>query len=230
MYFDMYYLVLVIPAIIVAMVAQARVRNAFKKYSTVYSKKGITGSEVARMILDYNGLNHVKIERVSGSLSDHFDPRSNVVRLSDSTYSSTSVAAIGVAAHEVGHAIQYAQNYFPIRVRAGIIPVCKIGSNLSMPIVIIGIILSFPTLIYVGIVLFSAVVVFQLVTLPVEFNASSRAMKVLESNSFLDEEELVGSRKVLSAAAMTYVAALFVSLMNLLRMILIARGGGRRRR
>lgn len=179
------------------------------------------------MILDANGLYHVQIERVAGSLTDHFDPTKSVVRLSDTVYHSTSVAAIGVAAHECGHAVQHNTGYFPIRVRSAIVPLTRIGSTLAFPIAILGLCFGSSMLVTVGILLFTIVVVFQLVTLPVEFNASSRAMKALRESGVLTEEELSGARKVLTAAAMTYVAALFLSLMSFLRLLLIV--GGRRR-
>lgn len=219
--FDQYYMLLVIPATLIALWAQFKVKSTFNKYNGFYSRRGITASGVARQILDQNGLYDVRIERVSGNLSDHFDPTTNVVRLSDSVYGSTSVAAIGVAAHEVGHAIQYAKKYAPIKIRATLIPVTKIGSTLALPLAIFGIFAGMQWLVSFGIILFLAVVLFQLVTLPVEFNASSRAITTLETNMMLDEEELRGAKKVLTAAALTYVAALIVALANLLRLILL---------
>lgn len=228
LYFDSTYLV-VIPAIIFALIAQLMVKSSFNKYSKVKNEYGYTARDVARRILDDNGLHNVSIEHISGNLTDHFDPSSNVIRLSDTVYSSTSVAAIGVAAHEVGHAIQHAQGYSPIKIRQAIIPVTRIGSNLAVPLVIVGMIFSaLEWLIPVGIFLYTGVVFFQAVTLPVEFNASSRALKTLESNNILQPGEIKMSRKVLTAAAMTYVAAMFSSLMSLLRLILIANRGRRR--
>lgn len=228
LYFDSTYLV-VIPAIIFALIAQLMVKSSFNKYSKVKNEYGYTARDVARRILDDNGLHNVNIEHINGNLTDHFDPSSNVIRLSDTVYSSTSVAAIGVAAHEVGHAIQHAQGYSPIKIRQAIIPVTRIGSNLAVPLVIIGMIFSaLEWLIPVGIFLYTGVVFFQAVTLPVEFNASSRALKTLESNNILQPGEIKMSRKVLTAAAMTYVAAMFSSLMSLLRLILIANRGRRR--
>lgn len=225
LYFDSTYLV-VIPAIIFALIAQLMVKSSFNKYSKVKNEYGYTARDVARRILDDNGLHNINIEHISGNLTDHFDPSSNVIRLSDTVYSSTSVAAIGVAAHEVGHAIQHAQGYSPIKIRQAIIPVTRIGSNLAVPLVIIGMIFStLEWLIPVGIFLYTGVVFFQAVTLPVEFNASSRALKTLESNNILQPGEIKMSRKVLTAAAMTYVAAMFSSLMSLLRLILIANRG-----
>lgn len=226
LYFDYTYLI-IIPAIIFAMYAQAKVSSTFKKYQSVNNRRGLTGQEVARQILDDNGLFTVAVERVAGNLTDHFDPKSNFVRLSESVYSSTSVSAIGVAAHEVGHAVQHATGYAPIKIRNAILPVSQFGSALAMPIVLIGLIFTLQPLITVGIFLFAAVTLFQAVTLPVEFNASSRALQTLESHNILEEDELQKSRKVLKAAAMTYVAALLSSLLSLLRLIILS---NRRRR
>ena len=231
--FDIYYLILVVPAMIFAMWAQAKVKSTFNEYSRVTTYSRMTGFEAARRILDANGLRHVAIERVSGSLTDHYDPKSNVIRLSDSVYGSPSVAAIGVAAHEAGHAVQYAQDYAPIKLRAAIIPITNFGSKIAMPLILIGILLSALgdisyTFVYLGIAAFSLSLVFQLITLPVEFNASRRAMEAIEHANILTEEEQRGARKTLTAAAMTYVAATAVSLAQLLRLILIF--GGRRRR
>lgn len=224
---DISYLILVMPALIFAMWASSRVNSTYRKYSTVGNRRGLTGADVARKILDMNGLQKVLIERVSGNLTDHYDPKAGVVRLSDSTYNSTSVGAIGVAAHEVGHAIQHAQGYGPIKVRNAIVPVVQVASYAAWPLAIFGVLMSFQGLVDFGIILFGAVVAFQLITLPVEFNASSRALKTLENYGILDGEELKGSRKVLSAAAMTYVASAAVAIANLLRLILLF--GGRRR-
>lgn len=219
--------IIIIPAIIFALIAQINVTSTFQKYSKVRNARGFTGRDVARQILDNNGLYNVRIEQVSGNLSDHYDPRNNVVRLSDSVYNSSSVAAIGVAAHEVGHAIQHSQGYTPIKIRSAIIPVSQIGSSLAVPLVILGLILSIKPFITFGILLFTTVVFFQAITLPVEFNASRRALATLRDNFILDGEELSQSKKVLTAAALTYVAALFSSLMSLLRLILLS---GRRKR
>ena len=183
----------------------------------------MSGAEAARQVLFANGVNGVRIEPTSGSLTDHFDPKTNTIRLSESVYASTSVAAIGVAAHEAGHAVQYAENYGPMRLRAAIIPATNIGSNLAIPLVILGIVLSFPTLANIGIIAFSLSTVFQLVTLPVEFNASSRAIKAIEGFS-ANESEVKAAKKVLTAAASTYVAALAVSLANLIRLVMIVNG------
>ncbi len=227
MFFDYYYLILVVPALLIATWAQIRVKSTYQKYNAFYNSRNLTANEAARMILDANGLYDVAIQRVAGELSDHYDPRENVVRLSDSTYSSTSVGAIGVAAHEVGHAVQHATGYFPIKIRSAIIPITNFGSKLSIPLILLGFIFQYGILVDIGLILFSTLTVFQLLTLPVEFNASSRAMKTLEQMNILYGEELDGARKVLGAAAMTYVAALFVSLMQLLRLVLIFGRRGR---
>ncbi len=212
-------MIIMIPALIFALWAQFRVKSTFERYSQVYNARGYTAAEVARKILDDNGLMNVSIERISGHLSDHFDPKSNVVRLSDSVYGSHSVAAIGVASHEVGHAIQHATGYTPIRIRSALVPVTNIGSTLGLWIAIIGLLFSVKIAIF-GVILFSTVTIFQLVTLPVEFNASSRALATLESHNILYDDELVGARKTLRAAAMTYVAALASSIATLLRLVL----------
>ena len=224
-YFDWTW-ILLIPAMILSMWAQANVNGTFNKYSKVNNRFGYTGAEVARRILDMNGLYSVKIERVNGNLTDHFDPRTNVVRLSEATYDSTSVGAIGVAAHEVGHAVQHATGYTAIKIRNAIVPAVNICNMLSMPILVLGLFLSY-TLVELGIILFSATVLFQLITLPVEFNASSRAIKTLEGQNLLTADETAGAKKVLNAAALTYVAAAFSAIMSLLRIILIF--GNRRR-
>lgn len=220
-YYDYYYLILVIPAILIAMWAQVKVQTTFNKYSKVRATRGYTAAQIVRTILDDNGLHDVSVERVTGNLTDHYDPKSNVIRLSDSVYNSTSVAAIGVAAHEAGHAIQHAKQYVPIKIRSAIIPVSQIGSSLSIPLILLGLFFSFRPLVIGGIILFSFVAVFQFVTLPVEFNASRRALETLENREYLYGEELKGAKKTLSAAAMTYVAALLVSLMQLLRLVLL---------
>ena len=219
---DWTYLVFVMPAIIFAMIASAKVNSTFQKYAQTKTRSNISGYDSARMILDENGLYDVRIERVSGNLTDHYDPRAKVIRLSDSTYASTSPAAVGVAAHEAGHAVQHAKEYTPIKIRTAIIPITNIGSMLTMPLILIGFLLSFQPFVTLGIAFFALSTLFQLVTLPVEFDASGRAMKALRASSRMDEGELDASRKVLTAAAMTYVAALAVSLMQLLRLILIA--------
>ena len=224
MYWDWTYIVYVLPAVIFAMWASANVNSTFKKYAKIHSRRGITGAEAARRVLDSKGLTNVRIERVSGNLTDHYDPRTNVIRLSDTVYSDTSEAAIGVACHEAGHAMQYAESYAPIKLRNAIIPVTNIGSKLSMPLILIGIFLSYLSdyliiFAYVGIICFAFSTVFQLVTVPTEFNASRRALAAIDNCGILDSEERSGAKKVLSAAALTYVAALAVSLMQLLRLI-----------
>ena len=227
-----------IPAMIFAFWAQINVQTTFSRFRQVRNRRGLTAADVARRILDANGLNYVQIQRVSGELTDHYDPRAQVVRLSDSVYDSTSVAAIGVAAHEVGHACQHAEDYVPLRIRSAIIPMTRIGSMLAMPVFILGLLFAQLSLygnmvgdvfMMLGILLFSLSTLFQLVTLPTEFNASARALKTLESYGILDGDELVGARSTLRAAALTYVAALASSLASLLRLLLIF-GGSRSRR
>ena len=225
--FDWTYVVIVLPCIIIAMIASAKVNSTFKRYSTQMSSRRITGSEAAMRVLRANGVTNVRVERVSGNLTDHFDPKANVIRLSDSVYNSTSTAAIGVACHEAGHAVQHAEQYAPIKLRTAIIPMTNIGSMLAMPLILIGILFSTTyELVYIGIALFSLSLVFQLVTLPVEFNASRRAMEAIESSEILSGDELKGARRTLTAAAMTYVAAVAVSAAQLLRLIILF--GGRR--
>ena len=205
-FIDYWYVVLIIPTLILGIVAQIKVQTTYKKFSTVFSRKGNTAASVARKILDKNGLYDVRIERVSGELTDHFDPRDNVVRLSQNVHDSTSVAAIGVAAHEVGHAIQYAQAYKPMKVRTAIIPVTRIGSMLAPILIILGFLALGETYAMLGIILYSTTAVFQLVTLPVEFNASYRALKTLDKEALLDRgEEMNGAKKVLSAAAILVI-------------------------
>lgn len=212
---------LVIIAMLLSLFASFGVKSTFAKYQKMKTARGITGAEAARRVLDMNGLQHIRIERVSGELTDHFDPRSNVIRLSDSTYNDTSVAAVGVAAHEAGHAVQHATGYVPIKVRNAIVPVVNIGSQLAMPLFVIGLLLNFLNLAYAGVILFSFALVFQLVTLPVELNASSRAIKILDSSMLLYEDEIKPAKKVLKAAAMTYVAAVAATALQLLRLLLI---------
>lgn len=215
-----YYIILVLPMVILSMVASAKVNLSFKKYSQVMSSRRITGAQAAFEILRYYGITNVQIERVSGNLTDHFDPKANVIRLSDKVYNSTSVAAIGVACHEAGHAAQYAQSYAPIKIRNTILPLANIGSKAGIPLAILGYFLGFGPLALAGVIFFSFAVLFQLVTLPVEFNASKRALTVIGEVDILSNEEKKGAKSVLSAAAMTYVAALAVSVANLLRLIL----------
>ena len=215
-----YYVILVLPMVIFSMIASARVNSSFKKYSKVMSSRRITGAQAAFEVLRHYGITNVQIERVSGNLTDHYDPRTNVIRLSDSVYSSTSVAAIGVACHEAGHAAQYAQSYVPIKIRNKILPLANIGSKAGIPLAILGYFLNFEPLALVGVVFFAFAVVFQFVTLPVEFNASKRALDVISDVDILSEQEKKGAKNVLSAAAMTYVASLAVSIASLLRLIL----------
>lgn len=219
--FDWSYIIYVVPALILALWAQAKVKSTYARYSSVISRKGLTGAQAARAILDKNGLSDVRIEHIAGQLTDHYDPKTRIVRLSDNVYGSSSIAAIGVAAHEVGHAVQHATGYGFLKLRTAIIPVTNIGSSLSMPLILIGLLLNSASLAFAGIILFSLVAIFQLITLPVEFNASSRAISTLDSFGMLDAQELAGTRKVLSAAAMTYVAALAVSLAQLLRLVML---------
>ena len=232
-YYDWTYFIIVVPVFILAMVASGNVKSTFRKYAKVYSASRITGAEAAERVLRGHGVTNVRIEQVSGSLTDNYDPRNNVIHLSQDVYSSTSVAAIGVAAHEAGHACQYADNYGPVRLRMAIIPMTNIGSQLSVPLIILGIVLSgfssiFYAMAYVGLFLFALCVFFQLVTLPVEFNASHRALESIDQQGMLSEEEIRGSKKVLHAAAMTYVAALAVAVAQLLRFALLVSGGSRR--
>jgi len=227
-YFDPTYILIII-ATIISLIAQWRVNSAFSKYSRVASMSGMTGAQAARMILQSNGINDVSVQRISGKLTDHYNPSTKVLNLSESVYGSTSVAAIGVAAHECGHAIQHARGYFPLSLRTALVPVANIGSQLSWVFIIVGAILSFnQTLITIGIIMFSAAVLFQLVTLPVEFNASARALEQLESNGILYRDEVSQTRKVLSAAALTYVAAAATAILQLLRLIILFGGRGRR--
>ncbi|MBR5203086.1 MAG: zinc metallopeptidase [Clostridia bacterium] len=216
-----YYLILVVPVVILSMIASARVNSAFKKYSQVFSSRNLTGSQAAFEVLKFYGVTDVKIERVQGNLTDHYDPRVNVIRLSDKVYNSTSVAAIGVACHEAGHAAQYAQNYAPIKIRSFVLPVANLGSRAGIPLAILGFFLNFEFLAIVGIAFFSFAVLFQLITLPVELNASKRALNVITNVDILNANEKNGAKKVLTAAAMTYVAALAVSVANLLRILLM---------
>lgn len=232
-YIDWYYIALVLPAMLFAMIASARVNSTFRKYSKVSSKRGLTGAEAARRVLDANGLYNVRIERIRGNLTDHYDPRANVIRLSDATYDNPSAAAIGVAAHEAGHAVQHAVGYAPIKIRAAIIPMTRFGSMLSLPLILVGMLLTYSAhhyiwIAYAGVILFSLSTLFQLVTLPTEFNASRRALAAIEGSGLLEREELGHAKKVLSAAAMTYVAALAVSMMQLLRLLLMVQRRGRR--
>lgn len=225
--FDMYYIVLVLPCIVLAMWAQMRVKSTFNQYSRVRNIRGVTGAQAAAAVLRQNGVGDVRIERVAGNLTDHYDPRTNVIRLSDSVYDSVSVASVGVAAHEAGHAVQYATGYMPIRLRAAIVPITQIGSGAALPLIILGLFLNSGILIDIGIIAFALATVFQLVTLPVELNASNRALAAIEQGGLLTADEYPMAKKTLWAAAMTYVAALAVSLAQLLRLLLLFGGRGR---
>lgn len=240
MYFygvDIYYILLVLPAMLFSLWASARVNSTFKRYSQMRNSRGMTGADAARAVLAANGVTGVRIERVSGNLTDHYDPRDNVIRLSDSVYDAATPAAVGVAAHEAGHAVQYATDYAPIKIRAAIVNVTNIGSKLSIPLIVIGLLLMsirslaaysdfFYYVAVFGVLCFGLCVVFQLVTLPTEYNASRRAKQTIESTNLLTIEEQQGVKKVLSAAALTYVAALTVAIANFLRLLMIV---GRRR-
>ena len=224
--FDWTYLVLVLPCVLLSLWASSNVNSTFNKYSKQMSQRRITGADAAKRVLSANGVHGVRIERVSGNLTDHFDPKTNVIRLSDSVYDATTTAAIGVAAHEAGHAVQYAQGYAPIKLRAAIIPLTNFGSKLAMPLIIIGLLLSFAEgfsyfFVYLGIACFALSLLFQMVTLPVEFNASRRAMTAIESAGLLTIEEQKGAKKTLKAAALTYVAATATALAQVLRLILL---------
>ncbi|MBR6408017.1 MAG: zinc metallopeptidase [Clostridia bacterium] len=225
---DLIGIAIMLISLIITTAAQLKVKSAFSKYSQIRSQRGMTARDAVYYILRYNGCSDVRVEHISGSLTDHYDPKAQVIRLSDATDNSMSIAAIGVAAHEAGHAAQYHEDYFPMKVRALIIPISNIGSSLSWLVLIIGLAFSFPTLCYIGVGLFFFAVLFQLLTLPVELNASRRALNTLSSTNILTEEEIKGARKVLTAAAMTYVAALATSILQLLRMLLIANRSRRR--
>ena len=217
-------ILLLIPGVVFAIWAQFKVQSTYKKYSSYPTRRGMTGAQAARRILDQNGLSHVRIEHIRGHLNDHFDPRANVIRLSDAVHDSASPAAIGVAAHEAGHAVQYAKNYAPMKVRALIIPATRFGSMMAIPLFFVGLIFAYEPLMLVGILLYATIALFQLATLPVEFNASRRAMVTLRGSGMLAEDELGAAREVLTAAALTYVAALVSSLLTLLRLLLLANG------
>lgn len=226
-FFDPTY-VLILIGVVLSLLASARVKSTFATYSKVPSYSGMTGAMACERILRNAGIYDVSVEHISGNLTDHFDPRNHVIRLSDSVYGSTSIAAIGVAAHEAGHAIQHQTSYAPLKIRDTLVPIANLGATLSWPLIFLGVILSWSqTLITVGILMFCAVVLFQVVTLPVEFNASARAMTILSSSGILNSEEAKKTRKVLSAAALTYVAAAAASILQLLRLILLF--GGRNR-
>lgn len=219
-YYDYYYFILVVPALIIALWAQVKVKTTYKKYSQVPNSRGITGAYAAQAVLNFYGISDVRIERVGGNLTDHFDPKAKVIRLSDGVYGSSTVAAIGIACHEAGHAAQHAEGYVPIKVRNALIPVCNIGSTVGIPLALLGWVFNFSALIYVGLGLYAAIFIFQLATLPVEFNASRRAVSVIDETQLLRDDEISGAKKVLAAAAMTYVASMIVALANLLRLLL----------
>ena len=227
-YFDIYYFILIIPVLIVSLIIQAKLKSIFNKYSRIGNARNITGAQAAEMVLRYYNIQDVRVERINGNLTDCYDPVNKVIKLSDSVFDNPSIAAVGVACHEAGHAAQHAEKYLPIKVRNSILPVCNIGSSLSIPLLIAGVIFSFQPLIWVGIGFFAFTSLFQFITLPVEFNASNRALNVIESTGILSYDEKQGASKVLKMAAMTYVASLAVSLAQLLRLIL--RYGGNRRR
>ena len=233
MFFGYFYgdwsLIVVLPALIFTLWAQMSVRSAYRQYSQVRNSYGMTGADVARRILNQNGLHHIRIEAVRGEMTDHYDPRAGVIRLSEGVYNNASVAAVGIAAHEAGHAVQHATAYGALKLRNSIIPVCRFGSIAAMPLFIIGLLVASDALMTVGILAYAAVTLFQLITLPVEFNASRRAMKAIEGWGYMSDAEMDGSRRVLRAAAMTYVAALATSLLTLLRLLLIFSGGRNRR-
>ena len=222
-WYDYYYLILVVPALIIASIAQINVKKTYNNMAKIANRKRLTGAQAAAMVLQYYGINGVKIELGHGRLSDHYDPRSNIIRLSPEVFSGTSIASVGIACHEAGHAAQHAQNYIPIKVRNAILPVANIGSTLGFYLAIFGYFLGYGLLIDIGIILFASVTVFQLVTLPIEFNASRRAISVIDETGMLYSEEIPQAKKVLFAAAMTYVASLLVSVMSLLRLILRTR-------
>lgn len=233
--FDWTYVYLVLPCLLLSLWSSAHVNSTFKKYSRQLSQRHLTGADAAQRVLTANGVRGVRIEKVGGNLTDHYDPRTNVIRLSDSVFGNTSTAAIGVACHEAGHAVQYAEGYFPIKIRSAIIPVTNFGSKLAMPLILLGILFSAlgqlgDTLVYLGIACFGLSFVFQLVTLPVEFNASRRAVHAIEQCGMLTEEEQKGARKTLQAAALTYVAATATALAQLLRLLILFGGNNRRRR
>lgn len=219
-FIDYWYIILVVPAMIISVWAQYKVKSTFNKFSKVRNVRNVTGAYAAQAVLSYYGISDVRIERVSGKLTDHFDPKAKVIRLSEGVYDSTSVAAIGVACHEAGHAAQHAEGYTPIRIRNSIIPVCNIGSKLGIPIALIGLFMSAEPIIYIGLALYAGIFIFHLVTLPVEFNASRRAISVIDSTDLLYDDEIGGAKKVLSAAAMTYVASMLVALASFLRIAL----------
>lgn len=223
MYIDIYYIILIVPTLLLSIWAQIKVKSTFASYSQKINSRGITGAQAAAYLLRVNNINDVRIERVSGSLTDHYDPSSKVLRLSESVYGKTSIAAVGVAAHETGHAIQHAVGYGPLALRSTLVPVANIGSSAGPVLALLGIIFSWNFLLNLGILLFGCAVLFYLVTLPVEFNASNRAVAILGKTGVMSPQELSGVKKVLNAAALTYVASALTAVANLLRLILISR-------
>lgn len=224
--FDWTYLVFIVPCIIITLICQIKVQSTFSKYSKIRNSRNITGAQAAEYVLRQNGVTGVRIEHVSGSMTDHFDPRTNVIRLSDTVYNSNSVAAVGVACHEAGHAVQHAEGYLPNKIRGIILPMAKIGSQLSWILILLGLIFTAKVgfvLLYIGIVLFSLSVLFTIATLPVEFNASKRALECIRESDLLYGDEYTGAKRTLQAAAMTYVASALTAIMQLLRLIVIAR-------
>ncbi len=219
-FMDYYYIILVIPAMLLAVWAQFKVKSTYNKFSKVSNNKGITGAYAAQAVLTHYGITDVRIEQVSGKLTDHYDPKAKVIRLSQGVYGSTTIAAVGIACHEAGHAAQHAQNYAPIKIRNSLVPICNIGSSLGIPLAILGYFLGFEPLVSIGLLLYAAIALFQVVTLPVELNASKRAMKVIDETGLLYDDEQGGAKKVLTAAAMTYIASMLVAIANLLRLIL----------
>ena len=226
-YTDPLYLILLIPVLALTIYAQAKVSGNYNKYGKIRNSRGLTGAQAARAVLESHGVYNVAIQRTSGRLTDHYDPRDNVIRLSEGVYDSASIASVGIAAHEAGHAVQYAVGYSPIKLRMAILPITQFGSQFGVIALILGIVLYWEPLFLVGILLFSFTTLFQLVTLPVEFNASRRAMETIRSGGLLNDQEANGARKVLSAAALTYVAALLMSIVQLLRYVMLF--SGRRR-
>lgn len=219
-WYDYYYLILVVPALIISLIAQANVKKAYSSMAKIQNKKRLTGADAAYRVLQFYGINNVQIQMTQGKLTDHYDPRTNVIRLSPEVFSGTSIASVGIACHEAGHAAQHAQNYAPIRMRNAVLPVANIGSSVGFTVAILGYFMGLDIIVNIGVILFAAVVLFQLITLPVEFNASSRAIKVIGETDMLYDEEIPKARKVLRAAALTYVASLLVSVMSLIRLIL----------
>ena len=215
-YYDYYYIVLVVPVIILSLIVQAKLKSTYSKYSKLNNMRGITGAQAAQLVLEHYGITDVAVLSGKGTLTDHFDPVQKRIVLSDGVYNNTSIAAVGIACHEAGHAAQHAQGYAPIRIRNSILPVCNIGSAISMPLLLIGLFISFYPLVWFGIAFFSLTAIFQLVTLPVEFNASHRAVAAISQLNILDDGEIKGVKKVLSAAAMTYVASFIQNLLILI--------------